>query len=390
MSFFANCREFEISGGEFRELEPTPTADVYARLLLPRKHGFPLFHPAPCDDLPEPARRTGTQIGDVGVVTDDGSFDPIFNILYPADDLANRFGVPADFEQVILPPHDIRIRRLQHPPGTVLSNTAVGKKRLGLQASVGTNPIIRPWEEAREAKASTNSKQTATVTLSLPDGASISDLACQEAFRDYAMKHAKQWYAFVNDDLQRIIGHGSLYLITGVTKSTSWRITTVENFLEKGEVSLKEAVPISAADASWESESASSTFNYGPHPQSGEETWQDNQTIFLRGFKVALRPPLGLGPACPRFEDTSNGEEWQEDCGPNMFHPLDIINQYILDSVPDAVVAVTHDDEWTSVLNESDDEFPEDNELIKRISNKFDINSSSGTDYCPSFFIRWE
>ncbi|KAJ7148425.1 hypothetical protein C8R43DRAFT_857674, partial [Mycena crocata] len=68
----------------------------YSKALFTTRDGYPLFNPQPFDDLPEQARRqgTGTQIGDVGVITPDGSFDAIFNVLLPADDPTNRFGVP--------------------------------------------------------------------------------------------------------------------------------------------------------------------------------------------------------------------------------------------------------------------------------------------------------
>ncbi|KAJ7765909.1 hypothetical protein DFH07DRAFT_701461, partial [Mycena maculata] len=64
----------------------------YSRLLSAKGFGYPLFHPQLCDDLPEPTRKTGTIIGDVGVVAPDGCFDPIFNILLPPGHPANRFG----------------------------------------------------------------------------------------------------------------------------------------------------------------------------------------------------------------------------------------------------------------------------------------------------------
>ncbi|KAJ7738972.1 hypothetical protein B0H16DRAFT_1249900, partial [Mycena metata] len=60
----------------------------YTRLLLPKAHGYPLFHPQPYDDLQE-IRRTGTQIGDVGIVKN-GCFDVTFNICNPADHPINR------------------------------------------------------------------------------------------------------------------------------------------------------------------------------------------------------------------------------------------------------------------------------------------------------------
>ncbi|KAJ6561951.1 hypothetical protein B0H19DRAFT_902447, partial [Mycena capillaripes] len=178
--------------------------------------GWALFHPTPSDDLPEEARKAGLQIGEVGVITDDGAFDPIFNIRLAADDPANRYGVPAGFEQVPSRPNDIRIRLLCHPPGAVLSSATVKKTRLDLHASLPLFPIVA----GATVELSTESKQLAVAVL--PDGASRFDMRSDKVFLDYAKKHAPSWYGFVTNDLQRIVGNGGLYLITGVTKSTSW------------------------------------------------------------------------------------------------------------------------------------------------------------------------
>jgi hypothetical protein len=126
----------------------------------------------------------------------------------------------------------------------------------------------------------------------LPDGASRWDLRPKQVLRDYALKHAQNWYAFVNGNLQRMIGNGDLYLVTGVTKSTSWSVAAIENHSGEGKISLKlKAAQIGNAGTScaWEWESASSSVDSGPRRHPGEELWRDNQTVFLRGFKVALR-----------------------------------------------------------------------------------------------------
>ncbi|KAJ7483269.1 hypothetical protein FB451DRAFT_103347 [Mycena latifolia] len=85
----------------------------YSRLLHPKGQGCPLFHPQPFDDLPRAAREIGTRIGDVGIVTPNGAFDPIFNILDRAED--NRSGVPQGFEQVRLRHDAIAEQILYHP-----------------------------------------------------------------------------------------------------------------------------------------------------------------------------------------------------------------------------------------------------------------------------------
>jgi hypothetical protein len=145
---------------------------------------------------------------------------------------------------------------------------------------------------------STNSKQTAL--LLLPDGASRWDLRPQQLFRDYALKHADNWYAFVNGNLQRMVGNGDLYLVTGVTKSTSWGVAAIENHSGERQISLRlKAAQISnfGATCAWEWESSGSSVDSGPRHRPGEEEWRDNQSVFLRGFKVALRSkPLKRAP----------------------------------------------------------------------------------------------
>lgn len=100
---------------------------LYSRLLLPQGHGFPLYIPSPPDDLSEPVRRSGVQIGDAGIVCGDGSFDTLFNICYPEGDPMNRFGVPLGFEQLVVRPEDVRTQALYYPPGSVLSNATTKK-----------------------------------------------------------------------------------------------------------------------------------------------------------------------------------------------------------------------------------------------------------------------
>ncbi|KAJ6568350.1 hypothetical protein DFH09DRAFT_1467258, partial [Mycena vulgaris] len=267
-------------------------------------------------------------------------------------------------------------------------------------------------------EVSTNSKQTGL--LLPPDGASRWDLLPLQRCRDYALKHGESWYAFVNGRLGRMIGSGDLYLVTGVIKSTSWSIAAIENESGDGKVSLKlKAAQFGNAGAScaWEWESANSSVNSGPRRRLGEESWRDNQTVFLRGFKVAIRsgflrrrnallivnskwsdvmpkptfipfsqsrpgpsgmndPPRSSGSA-PSTSSASDDDE-SLDYIPIVPHPSADINEFLLDSVANAVVAVTHDDEWASLLDEADDGVLDNHELIRRISDKFDTHTASG------------
>ncbi|KAJ7148441.1 hypothetical protein C8R43DRAFT_888910 [Mycena crocata] len=222
-------------------------SDNFARCLFAKGHRFPLFHLKPFDNVPELARQSGTQIGDVGFVTQDGSFDTCFNILLDANDPANRFGVSAGFKPVALPHDNIRMRERQHPPGAILSNKTVNKGGTKVEASLEAdvqvhhsvllNSSLFPIGVGAAVEISAHSKQTGL--LILLNGASSWDTHSQQILSDYAVKHAQSWYVFVNGPLHRMIGNDGLYLISGVTKSTSWCIASLEDSSGGGQVSLR-------------------------------------------------------------------------------------------------------------------------------------------------------
>ena len=83
--------------------------DIYARLLLPLKHGYPLWFQDPDTELPAAYRSIGVNVGDVGAITEDGGFDFFFNICRDADDPVNQWlGVPDGFVPLTLKDKDIR------------------------------------------------------------------------------------------------------------------------------------------------------------------------------------------------------------------------------------------------------------------------------------------
>ncbi|KAJ7840334.1 hypothetical protein B0H13DRAFT_2100981 [Mycena leptocephala] len=241
--------------------------DPYTRAMLHRKEGYALYLPTPPNDLPESARRVGTEIGDVVLVTDQGSIDPVFNILRPANDRANqRFGVPPAFEQVVLPDDDIRTQVPSHSPGCVISNTTVKRKHLERNG-----------------------------LLILPDGASSWDARSRGIFHECAMKHGREWYAWINRERKREVKNGSMYLVTGVTKSTSWCIAAGNDSSGDRKVSLKlKAAPVGLFCPFW------------PHHLPGEESWRDNQTVFFRGYKITVPQTPLLKPQVLWISDEKN------------------------------------------------------------------------------------
>ena len=102
--------------------------NVYARQLLPKKYGYPLYYPEPSDNLPMEYRKRGTGMGDVGIIEPDGSFQYAFNLFARANDTTiNYFGVPRGFVEMQLDERFISRKMNKHAKGSELMSTCVEK-----------------------------------------------------------------------------------------------------------------------------------------------------------------------------------------------------------------------------------------------------------------------
>jgi hypothetical protein len=117
-------------------------SNVYARLLFPKQYGIPLFIPEPYDNLSREYRDRGASIGDVGIITADGSFSFVFNICSPADDPINCNGVPDGFECIPLTADGITCLNNMHPPGCDISSASVRKESLLIDGSLEGNEFV--------------------------------------------------------------------------------------------------------------------------------------------------------------------------------------------------------------------------------------------------------
>ncbi|KAJ6476338.1 hypothetical protein C8R45DRAFT_1077254 [Mycena sanguinolenta] len=398
--------------------------DLYSRLLLVARHGYPLPHPQPADNFPKPQ---GIEIGDVGAVADDGSFNVFFNIRKSTDSV-NRpnWGLPPGFEEVPLNSEDYIPRSTHFGPGSHVSNSKLRKGRWDLNVDVDSNAqvILIPVGAGTVVDISSSAERTAV--LLLQEGASRIDLLPLKKFREQAEKHGEDWYAFVGDQIGYQLDNGDLYLITGVDKSTLWNVSATEKHTGNDHISLKlRAVQFGSVNGSyrWEWEEGGQFSDFGPRPASDLQ----NQTVFLRGFKLMLSAPLwrkqkktkAISVADSKPSDILKGKGFfrslfsqssgvahnaytgdmkhetntvpsdNEDsvsvsyfpASYQRYHPADAINAHLLAFSSDVSVAVTHDDEWMSVLKEEEEEVPEDAELIRRILLKYSVEVESGCAY---------
>lgn len=150
---------------------PESPNELYCRLLLTknRKGGYPLWIPEPNKVLPKAYYERGVSIGDVGLITEDGQFDYLFNICedenhpvnggpIPAGDgygsggdvneqldatsvddhVGNDFRTPAGFRPVVLNPAiDLQEVEVIYPPGSDISSTSMKRKHIETDAQAG-------------------------------------------------------------------------------------------------------------------------------------------------------------------------------------------------------------------------------------------------------------
>ncbi|ESK89171.1 hypothetical protein Moror_5241 [Moniliophthora roreri MCA 2997] len=256
----------------------TPKGVIYANLLLPLRHGHPLWLPEPTKhSLPEEYSSKGVQIGDVGVFTTDGGFEFLFNVCLPADHPINQFrGTPSNFI-----PIRWNGRILETPsrfrPGELICSQDSDRRRLSVAGS--------PAGAGQAIALSFRNRRGAV--LMLPNGASRFDCADVATFREYANMNAPDWYRFVRVTLGREPKNVPLRLIVGFDKSDSWEMALVDSnraptppliFYKDvdGRINLKKPFRSSALDT-WVTTRDSTSIG------------MKNQTLFIRALSISFR-----------------------------------------------------------------------------------------------------
>jgi len=147
--------------------------------------------------------------------------------------------------------------------------------------------------------------------LHLPGGASR--LNCfSDLFRYHAITHAYSWYKFANINLHRRVPNGSLYLITGTDKTSSWMVGAFSGAPPGDQVSLHFSIAgnfngVTSYTYSWATMSAP-VHCTGPRKDEVDQLSQDDldaigrddavfqgdapggqdQCAFLRGYRIML------------------------------------------------------------------------------------------------------
>ncbi|KAF8890334.1 hypothetical protein CPB85DRAFT_1231169, partial [Mucidula mucida] len=196
------------------------TALVYRRLLSRTGHGYPLWIPDPDENLPEAYHKDGINIGDVGLLTEDGGFDFLFNVHASGNAPVNSGAVPPDFYPLLASndPHPIRKTSFIHKEKSSITSAHVIKKSIAMEGSADTVSMFGGGGFGFQF----STKKAQAAVLMLPDGAHRYVAKNRSIYEKYASENGIAWYQYANGTLGRGAPNGSLYLVTGCDKCRSW------------------------------------------------------------------------------------------------------------------------------------------------------------------------
>ncbi|KAF9078140.1 hypothetical protein BDP27DRAFT_346464 [Rhodocollybia butyracea] len=413
---------------------PGSDSELYSQLLLPKKRGYPLWHPTPNDSLPNEYRKTGISIGDVGYLNRNGAFNHLFNVCCSADHPVNAAGVPEGFQTLDIDPRNVDDLEQHYRPASFVAShpSYVARTIMSFQP---TQEHIQgvPYEVG--AGLSFDCRSPEGALLILPEGGKSIDHRDVGKFLQYAKDYAKAWFYYTNASPHQS-GAQSLYLITGCDKTRAWGVACFRDAVYDVHLEfIPRTVENDARPIYWFSRE-----DYAA-ARSGADDEFKNQCVFLRGFKIALRkkplsfkrgvrvsafPDLDVNegsfkskgknnissssrmgldrhyfsrPSSDRsqesedintsFSEPTSSSEHSEsplssETGSDLddsfhfwsepYHPSDVLNKWILSERPEVDIAITHDDDWMWAICEGE-EMPDDEELVSRLRDKFTIKN---------------
>jgi hypothetical protein len=282
--------------------------DTYRDQLASLYHGHALWEP-------DPARLYDrVRVGDVGYVKR-GHFFRMFNVLLPADDTAQVYGVPEGFVQLNMGPFH-NVCTLNLPQGDYCSNTVKVVRGDGHQAeyatscypvqacSHATNDISGPGEPTSATFRCRRNSQGGAF-LSLPFHGVSEDAIRVKAFATYIRKHCDSWLEFMDINNLDITRLEDIILVTGCVLTSSWAMAAFTNPLDQ-EMTLHVQASKTAGSA---------VFQWSPtnQPRNNEPNQVRQSYLYfllhrpwgVEYRKITLRLPQGISRETypPLFQD---------------------------------------------------------------------------------------
>ena len=274
-----------------RQTYPESASDAYARILLMKRIGFPLWMPEP-PNYPSGYSIKGVGIGDVGIITFDGRFRFFFNVCLPSSHPINRKAPPSLVPFVLDPDEDIEKTESIFCPDYSISTSTI-RERLnpeteGYESTLSFYSLLKCNPRSshnRQLQFSCSSTEGALLVL--PNGASRQELRFRHDFHEYARQHVQSWFEHVHGTLRLEAEAGPLYLVTGHDKCENWCVASYSNFPVDTSMDLIfTPTGVTGGGIVLYSSSASGPVDRRTFAQRENNT--ANQCVFIRGYKMTL------------------------------------------------------------------------------------------------------
>ncbi|KIK65220.1 hypothetical protein GYMLUDRAFT_386797 [Collybiopsis luxurians FD-317 M1] len=258
--------------------------EAYARFMLPQKRGYPLWKPKPQGgNLPSIYKQKGVNIGDIGILNEFGGFSYLFNACHPANHELNLGRVPDDFEQLLDINYDDIEESEEFELGSYVTSQPSSIRKVKIPSECHIPSVPEDFGSGQIFMTSISEG----ALLILPEGGRRQDHMQYTNFYKYAAKCARSWYNHVNGPLARGAHNGALYLITGFDKARAWGAVSFIN-ADPGGVHL-EYVPKPPEHGGQWPRYFFRKCDFASSSSDSDASGNQSGTVFLRGFKIAVR-----------------------------------------------------------------------------------------------------
>ncbi|KAJ8072124.1 hypothetical protein PM082_015682 [Marasmius tenuissimus] len=421
----------------------TPS-ERYESLLLRCKLGFPLWRPSPrCT----PSGKYIPDIGDVGVLTHDLPFNTLFSVTQSRNSPANRDGIPEGVDPpCVLNPRSIDVNQEYHPPKAafVQPQDAISRQNhdpagdassifnFHLTGAAGALLMLPQGGKLHTLVATTEFKRRvrlywrqwyefAADRVDLDEGQALYLVTGFERCSTWAMA---VWDSTTSHDHDET---SSLKLsVVESTGACSWAFPPARCTTQSSSTSASGSVPcedqqtvfirgfwIDRFDGSISSRSP--VLLSSPPGQGKDDNSNNSNSRGSSSHDPPSNPPssaypsfYGGGSGASNFQSDfldpsidklqtkelelnlsiSDGGEGSDDIA----HPCKIINMFALELISkvkpallDAgCVAFSHDEDWISIIRDSDEDFPSNFEIVQRICSQYKFTIEGDVIYTAS------
>ncbi|TEB28192.1 hypothetical protein FA13DRAFT_1776059 [Coprinellus micaceus] len=294
----AGAVELKSIDEALRDTLNTAPQDVYVHTLLQERLGLPCWEPRPLDMENYPA---GVLPGDVGTYTIEGGFERLFNLFADKETLC---AIQKNCDDMICRDFTGSLRRTAEwmRRGDAIAYGASTEKPL---KRLLERPVVDVLYEFH-CHSSTGA------ILATPSSADKNEVKDPVAMQQFICTHAEAIYRLANSTT-RIGADTSLYVMSGCIKSNSWAMAAYKDEMSPHHATLQlvSVSPPPEQGSNLEVEYRWTKQGLARARCGWDDTGLRNQSLFLRGFKLAFSP---------RFRSRVEGSTLGDD-GSNMPGP---------------------------------------------------------------------